>query len=332
MTGPLVSIIITSYNRADFIEAALKSALEQDYDHLEIIISDNKSTDDTDAVIRKYTGDQRIKYFVNNENIGMIPNFRIATEERATGDYITYLSSDDYLNNSSFISGAVKLIEKYPDVVLAAAKNSTLDNSTSVLTEDANDYVYAEEFMEGTKLFHLFPEWFAPGWGGVIMKRQELLETKIFESRAQSLDYEANLKLMLTGNVVFMKTPSYVFRRHPSQASLSADAAAQIRNFDFIENAATAAQKTRRIKNLSQWKADVYVSYLEGLMGQFAKKPAEFNLLLSHVKKEKNISISFFSQPKFMMLLFLYRNFHLVKYPMKALRPGLYHSIKKNFE
>ena len=51
---PLVSIVITSYNRAHTIEKAIESALGQDYQNLEIIISDNNSTDNTDEVVKKY--------------------------------------------------------------------------------------------------------------------------------------------------------------------------------------------------------------------------------------------------------------------------------------
>ena len=99
MAEPLVSIIITSYNREEFIEKAIQSCLSQDYPHIEIIISDNHSTDNSDAVIKKFTHDNRIKYFINDTNIGMIANYKLATRERAMGKYVTYISSDDYLCN-----------------------------------------------------------------------------------------------------------------------------------------------------------------------------------------------------------------------------------------
>ena len=132
---PLVSIIITSFNREKFIEMAIQSALNQDYPNLEIIISDNNSTDNSDTIIKKYMHDKRIKYFVNDVNIGMTPNFKLATEQRAKGEYITYISSDDYLLSDKFISNAVDLINKYPNIVLVIAKNSTQDsdNQTTVL-------------------------------------------------------------------------------------------------------------------------------------------------------------------------------------------------------
>ena len=52
--NPLVSVVITSYNRANLIEVAIQSVLAQDYQNLEIIISDNCSTDNTYEVMEKY--------------------------------------------------------------------------------------------------------------------------------------------------------------------------------------------------------------------------------------------------------------------------------------
>ena len=75
--NPLVSVVITSYNRANLIEGAIQSALAQDYPNLEIIISDNCSTDNTDKVIAKYLSNPKIRYYKNEQNIGMIPNFKL---------------------------------------------------------------------------------------------------------------------------------------------------------------------------------------------------------------------------------------------------------------
>src|SRR5689334_4902408 len=116
MSLPLVSIIITSYNRAHWIGRAIESALCQDYANLEIIISDNCSTDDSDQVIRKYCDDPRIRYSRNSTNIGMLPNFEKAFFTLAKGEYITAVSSDDYLINPSFITKAIAIFNRYKDV------------------------------------------------------------------------------------------------------------------------------------------------------------------------------------------------------------------------
>ena len=65
--SPLVSIVITNYNREKTIATAIESALVQDYPNLEIIISDNCSTDDSVNIIKKYIDDPRIRFFQNDK-------------------------------------------------------------------------------------------------------------------------------------------------------------------------------------------------------------------------------------------------------------------------
>ena len=69
MNLPLVSIIITNYNREKTIARAIESALEQDYHNIEIIISDNCSTDNSHSIISNYIKDKRICYYRNEINL-----------------------------------------------------------------------------------------------------------------------------------------------------------------------------------------------------------------------------------------------------------------------
>ena len=70
-----VSIAITVYNQAHYIGQAVESALAQDYPNLEVVVSDNHSTDPIEEVMGRYTSDPRLKYFRNETNMGMIGNF-----------------------------------------------------------------------------------------------------------------------------------------------------------------------------------------------------------------------------------------------------------------
>ena len=325
-----MSIVITSYNRDRFIAKAIESALAQDYPNLEIIISDNCSTDNTDVVIKKYTHDARVKYFVNSTNIGMIPNFKLATEEWAKGTFITYLSSDDYFCNNQFLSAAVNLINSYPDIVLVAAKNSTLLHEKNELKEDDTDHVFQKEFCPGVEMFKLFPEWFAPGWGAVVMQRDKLIKTKAFESKAQSMDYEANLKLMLQGNLAFIKQTSYVFRRHALQASGNMNTDVQINNLAFIENTCAFAKKINKDIDIENWRQQVYYAYLNGIARRLITKKDELLKILKYVKKEKKISISFIKSPKYFTLFKIYKNYNKISFLLKIFYPGLYNAIEKD--
>lgn len=94
---PLVSIAITSYNYGRYIERAIRSAMEQTYHNLEILISDNASTDDSAAIVERLAAeDPRIRFWVNPTNIGMHANFRLV-RDACRGEYVALLSADDFI-------------------------------------------------------------------------------------------------------------------------------------------------------------------------------------------------------------------------------------------
>lgn len=150
---PLVSLIITSYNRESMIAKAIESALEQDYPNLEIIISDNCSTDNTDTIIKRYTNDPRIRYTRNETNIGMLPNYRKATYELSSGSYVTYVSSDDYLTDKSFITDAVQLALKYGDAALIYGRMAVDSTTNGVFWEMPEQPYFVKEVWDGIDVF-----------------------------------------------------------------------------------------------------------------------------------------------------------------------------------
>ncbi len=95
---PDMSIIVPIYNAEKYIDRCLTSLLTQTKKELEFILINDGSTDDTEKKILKYK-DHRIKYFRNkNQGIGKTRNFGI---QKATGKYIMFLDSDDYLEEDA---------------------------------------------------------------------------------------------------------------------------------------------------------------------------------------------------------------------------------------
>lgn len=90
----LVSIVMPSYNTADYIEDSIKSVLSQSYSNWELIIVDDCSIDCTDIVVSKYLIDKRIKYIKNTANSGAAISRNRALRE-AKGKWIAFLDSDD---------------------------------------------------------------------------------------------------------------------------------------------------------------------------------------------------------------------------------------------
>jgi len=92
---PKVTIAIPTYNRAVFLTEALNSALGQTYTNLEVIVSDNASTDDTLQRLKDYH-DDRLIVIRQETNLGMIGNLN-ACVMKASGEFFILLSDDDFL-------------------------------------------------------------------------------------------------------------------------------------------------------------------------------------------------------------------------------------------
>ena len=91
---PTVSIVIPTYNHAEFIGKALKSVIDQTYKDWEAIIIDNLSTDNTEQVVQKYKN-KNLKY-VKINNFGIIGKSRNLGIKEAKGEWIAFLDSDDW--------------------------------------------------------------------------------------------------------------------------------------------------------------------------------------------------------------------------------------------
>lgn len=113
MTDPLVSIIIPTFNNAEFITQAIESVLNQTYQGFEIIVIDDGSTDQTENILSKF-GD-RITYIKQN-NRGP-SSARNAGIKKSSGKYIAFLDSDDlFLPNK--LSIQINFLVKHPEIDL----------------------------------------------------------------------------------------------------------------------------------------------------------------------------------------------------------------------
>lgn len=119
---PLVSIGMFLYNEERFVVQALTALLAQDYPHLEIIISDNCSTDSTAAICRELAaGDERVRIICQESNIGAAAN-SILVLEQASGRYFMWASGHD-LWSSNMVTECVKALEAWPRAAIAYAES-----------------------------------------------------------------------------------------------------------------------------------------------------------------------------------------------------------------
>jgi len=113
MTEPLVTVAIPTRNRCELLRRAMRSALNQTFQHFELIVIDNASTDQTRAVVDEF-GDDRLRYYKNQSDLGIIGNWNRATElSRAT--YLNIFHDDDVMH-PEFLERSVQALESCPTV------------------------------------------------------------------------------------------------------------------------------------------------------------------------------------------------------------------------
>lgn len=115
MTGqPLVSVLMTAYNREKYIAEAIESVLVSTYRNFELIIVDDGSKDKTVDIALSYKAkDDRVKVYINEKNLGDYPN-RNKAANYAIGKYIKYLDSDDIMYPHC-LEVMMYCMEKFPD-------------------------------------------------------------------------------------------------------------------------------------------------------------------------------------------------------------------------
>jgi glycosyltransferase involved in cell wall biosynthesis len=104
-TLPKISIVIPSFNQGRYIEQTIRSIIDQQYEHYELIIIDGGSTDDTIDIIRKY--EPNIAYWISEKDNGQADAINKGLT-KATGDVFNWINSDDYLE-----AGSLNVIGEY---------------------------------------------------------------------------------------------------------------------------------------------------------------------------------------------------------------------------
>ncbi len=116
--SPKVSILIPVFNRAELILRSVGSALAQTHLNIEVVVTDNASTDDTWSVVNRLAAaDSRVRPFRNDTNLGPVRNW-IAGLDRCTGDYVKVLWSDDWIE-PTFVAELLEPMLADPNIGLA---------------------------------------------------------------------------------------------------------------------------------------------------------------------------------------------------------------------
>ncbi len=183
---PYISIIIPSYNRAEFLEKTIPDVLKLDYPDFEVIVVDDGSTDNTESIFNHIKATNLHYYKKQNEERAAARNYGAA---RAKGDYITFLDSDDqlYPNALKYAAAALKKMA-YPVFLHMAYDIGTTDH----VSKNVNDIKDNNPFLliKGNPLSCM----------GVFIKREVFQTHQFNPDRALSGSEDWELWIRLAAN------------------------------------------------------------------------------------------------------------------------------------
>ena len=130
--NPRISVGMPVYNGEPYLELAIKATLNQTFGDLELIISDNASTDRTEEICRDFAAkDSRIFYLRNAENIGAANNYN-QLFHKASGEYFRWFNADDLCSNVLH-ERCLETLEAYPDAVMCYGKTDIIDGQGNLI-------------------------------------------------------------------------------------------------------------------------------------------------------------------------------------------------------
>jgi len=214
MNQPLVSICIPCYNAADFIAETIQSVLNQTYQNFEIIICNDRSTDNTLDVIKKFE-DKRIQVHENEKNLGCSGNYNRVLSY-AKGKYTKLLCADDIIIPTC-IEKQVAAFEQHAD------KNIALVTAHKFVINEKGKKLFVKRFpgkgfisgkkairksvLHGTNIFG------EPGLP--LMKTSILNQTSgVIEDKYYTYcnDFDLWCKMLLFGDLYVINEPMFSFR------------------------------------------------------------------------------------------------------------------------
>lgn len=235
------------------MEESIRSALSQDYKHLEIVVSDDASTDGTSRVLARYSDDSRVRVYINPINLGRVANYRQGLYERARGDYVLNLDGDDYLTDSHFISAAVEALGYCSSAALVFGRRVSLMSGVYHSKASSDGRI---EVIDGSRLFmELATGNVEIHHMAALYNRRTAMEIGFYRANIASSDRESLYRLVLNRKAIRIDRVAGVWRSHEGNYSRLVELNKLFSNYESVVGPyREATEKTRIPKaELRRW-------------------------------------------------------------------------------
>lgn len=219
MTAPRVSVVVPIYNQAAFIRETVESVLDQAYENLELVLSDDGSTDGTSEILQEYAdGDPaRVTVVSSAANTGIAGAFNRALDA-LTGDYVAWLGGDDVMLPGK-LDRQVAVLGARPDAVGCCHDADVFDSATGMSYGLFSEvYNGRRGVRDGGVELLLDPSYLM--LPSTMMVRSWALNGLRFDTRVRvSNDWLFDIELFRRGSIVGLDEVLARYRRHERNAT-----------------------------------------------------------------------------------------------------------------
>ncbi|MDO4186074.1 MAG: glycosyltransferase family 2 protein [Bacteroidales bacterium] len=209
---PRISVIIPVYNARDYLRRCLDSVLNQDFTDIEVILVDDGCTDESGGICDDYVErDSRITvYHKKNEGASLTRKYGL---ERAVGEYVTFIDSDDWVAND-YLSKLYGLVKHYKVNVSACSNYKVRERSNEI-----KDCIYKSSLLSFDEIMPRFFKYeFWGFWGKIYLKSS--LENLHFPIATLSEDYYVMAQLFnKERQIAYTEEPLYFYEYHENSLS-----------------------------------------------------------------------------------------------------------------
>jgi glycosyltransferase involved in cell wall biosynthesis len=253
---PSVCIMIPTYNQAEYIMMAVETALQQDYPNLQVLVADDCSTDNTEALLQPYAAAGKIIYRKNPHNTGRAANYKKCLYEYAGADWVLNLDGDDYFTNASYISEAMDAITK------AGADDVLFYQGVNIYKTATGEKLYktgvqGQVVVTGSNYFFNYFRRNHFSHMSALYNRQSAISSGFYDKKAISSDIYSFMRCALNNpakKIILTSNVSGVWLQHGENASSNVRLKDHWQNWQLYQQLyKTALQKGYKKAGCIRW-------------------------------------------------------------------------------
>lgn len=215
-SNELVSVIIPSYNRAAYIEAAINSALDQTYGSVEVIVVDDGSTDGSYEKLQQWEERGKLVLLTHPErrNRGQSASINLGIQQ-ATGSYIAILDSDDMFAKEK-LADQVAFLEANPETGMVYGQGHAVDADGNFLFK-----VPGDGHQELSDPNRLLLDCYMALPGGSLVRRSVFEKAGLFEESFRAgQDHDMAIRIMEATKCAYLPKLAFYYRKHDDSISV----------------------------------------------------------------------------------------------------------------